>query len=278
MVPRFLSPFPQDLPAWQCLKVLHDSTNAIIFLAQNKAGLSVAIKRFKFSVAKLSKADVERLLLGIKALALVNTHGLVQVLEVGVSEQAVYLVMEYVKGHTLKDYLQHKPLPSLNTRLQWFEELTKALQAVHELGLLHLDLKTSNVMIRETDNSVALLDFGLETHLLVDAGFMREDEIYCTPYYVSPERIMGDVPDERADLYALGVILYEMLIGQKPYESRSLEELLKKHAIAPIPQLPAEYAHYQPLLDKLLAKFPESRIQSAAEVVELLHEQRLQPS
>ena len=106
---------------------------------------------------------------------------------------------------------------------------------------------------------------------------MREDEIYCTPYYVSPERIMGDVPDERADLYALGVILYEMLIGQKPYESRSLEELLKKHAIAPIPRLPTQYAHYQPLLDKLLAKFPESRIQSAAEVVELLHEQRLQP-
>ena len=68
-----------------------------------------------------------------------------------------------------------------------------------------------------------------------------------------------------------------MLIGQKPYESRSLEELLKKHAIAPIPRLPAQYAHYQPLLDKLLAKFPESRIQSAAEVVELLHEQRLQP-
>ena len=123
-----------------------------------------------------------------------------------------------------------------------------------------------------SDDSLALLDFGLETRLLVAAGFISEDEIYCTPYYVSPERIIGDPPDERADLYALGVILYELLVGHKPYESTSLEELLKKHALAPIPRLPVALSAYQPLLNGLLAKFPENRLQSTDVVVRLLQE------
>ncbi len=251
--------------------MLHESDNAVIFLAENASALRVAIKRFKFDASKLDKHLVDEFLMEMWALGLLAHRGLVRPIDAGVASGALYMIMEYVPGDTLRRRLAMPPLPTLPQALQWFEEIAQALGIIHGIGLLHQDMKTSNILVRN-DNSLALLDFGLETRLLVETGFMREDEIYCTPYYVSPERIMGDPPDERADLYALGIILYELLVGRKPYESSSLENLLKKHAIAPIPQLPEGLHGYQPLINGLLAKFPENRLQSATQVVRLLQE------
>ncbi|MEB4593300.1 serine/threonine-protein kinase [Candidatus Thiothrix sp. Deng01] len=270
MLQHAVERYPLDLPGYQFLKVLHDSENAIIFLAHNPTGLQVVIKRFKFNAAKLDKKLIDEFLMETWALELLGHRGLVRPLEAGVCSQALYMVMEYVPGNTLRRHLTLTPLPSQEQALRWFEEIALALEAIHSIGLLHQDLKTSNILLR-LDGSLALLDFGLETRLLVATGFMRTDEIYCTPYYVSPERIMGDPPDERSDLYSLGIILYELLVGHKPYESKSLTELLKKHAVAKIPMLPDKLRDYQSLIIGLLAKFPENRIQSASEVVRLLH-------
>jgi serine/threonine-protein kinase/serine/threonine-protein kinase PpkA len=268
---RCLQAFPLDVPGWKMREVLHNSDNAVIFLAENAQGFFAVIKRFKFAVQDVDRARVERFLLGCHALRLLGQQqGLVRLLDAGINHQAIYLVMEYVRGDTLKNHLAASPLPPLSQRLRWFDELVAVLGMVHSAGLLHRDLKTSNILVREA-GSLALLDFGIETALLVEAGFLRVDEIYCTPYYVSPERILGDMADERSDLYALGVILYELLVGHKPYDSVVLSELLKKHMLAPIPRLPPRYSAYQLLVDGLLAKSPEDRLQSTDEVVCLLH-------
>ncbi|SEA80919.1 Serine/threonine protein kinase [Thiothrix caldifontis] len=266
---RGLERYPLALPGYQYLNVLHESENAIILLANSPSGLPVAIKRFKFDATGLAPDLVDEFLMESKALSLLAHRGLVRPLDAGMSSGTLYMVMEYVQGETLRRCLAQMPLPSLQQALFWFEEIAVALGVIHSIGLLHQDLKTSNILVR-ADNSLALLDFGLETRLLVAAGFLREDEIYCTPYYISPERIIGDPPDERTDLYALGVILYELLVGHKPYESGSLAELLKKHALAPIPRLPEALSAYQPLINGLLAKFPENRLESVEAVVRLL--------
>jgi len=268
-----LARYPLALTGYQVLQLLHESENAIIVLANSPSGQAVVIKRFKFDASRLAKYLLDEFLMESWALGLLAHRGLVRPIDAGLSSGALYMIMEYVPGDTLRRYLTLQPLPSLSHALQWFTEITLALGEIHGIGLLHQDLKTSNILVRG-DNSLALLDFGLETRLLVAAGFMREDEIYCTPYYVSPERIIGDPPDERADLYALGVILYELLVGHKPYESTSLAELLKKHAVAPIPLLPPTLHAYQPLITGLLAKFPENRLQSTDAVVRLLQDIR----
>lgn len=270
-----LNAYPLTLPDYRFIAVLHESENAFIFLAEHTDGIKVAIKRFKFDVSQLECALVDEFILEARALGLIAHRGLVRLLDAGVDAGALYLMMEYIPGETLRRLLILTPHIPLSQALHWFEEITLALQQIHSIGLLHQDLKTANILLRP-DKSLALLDFGLETRLLLAAGFIREDEIYCTPYYVSPERILGDLPDERADLYALGVILYELLVGRKPYEANSLAELLKKHSIAPIPLLPSQLQAYQPLLNGLLAKFPENRLQSALEVVRLLHNIQLQ--
>lgn len=268
-VSRYLRHFPLDLPGWRMRDVLHNSENSVIFLAENTAGVLAAIKRFKFSVTRLDKGKVGKVLHQYLELCQPGCTGLVHLLDAGINDQAVYLVMEYVQGYTLKHYLGG--MPSLAQRMHWFGELLAGLGAVHEAGLLHRDLKTSNILIRG-DGRLVLLDFGLETCLLVEAGFLHKDEIYGTPYYLSPERMMGDPATPASDLYSLGVILYELLTGDKPYDATSLEELLKKHALAPIPALPAEVAAFQPLINGLLAKFPEKRLQSVETVVQMLQE------
>ncbi|WML91435.1 serine/threonine-protein kinase [Thiothrix lacustris] len=266
-----LAQYPLVLPDYQLLQVLHESDNAIIVLAQAPDSQQVVIKRFKFNASQLEKHLLDEFLMESWALGLLDHRGLVRPINAGLVAGALYMIMEYVPGKTLRRQLSLMPHPSLKQALQWFTEITLALGEIHSIGLLHQDLKTSNILVRN-DDSLALLDFGLETRLLVATGFMREDEIYCTPYYISPERMMGDPPDERTDLYALGVILYELLVGHKPYESPSLSELLKKHALTPIPKLPTRQYAYQPLINGLLAKFPENRLQSTESVVRLLQE------
>lgn len=268
---RLLAQYPLALPGYQYLSILHESDNAIILLANNPSGSPVVIKRFKFDASHLPQDLIDEFILESKALGLFAHRGLVQPLDAGIASGALYMIMEYVQGVTLRRHLATIGIPPLAQALQWFEEITLALGVIHGIGLLHQDLKTSNIIVRQ-DQSLALLDFGLEIRLLIASGFLREDEIYCTPYYISPERIIGDPPDERTDLYALGVILYELLVGHKPYESNTLSELLKKHAVAPIPRLPDNLSVYQPLIKGLLAKFPENRLQSADLVVRLLQE------
>lgn len=266
---RCLQQYPLVLPGLTFREVLHESDNAVILLAENTAHLPFAVKRFKFDAPLIASAVLDDFLLTSRALGLLQQRGLVRVLDAGMVDGAIYLRMEYIQGDTLRHHLETSPLPPLPQRLQWFEELLAAVGAMHSLCLLHRDLKPANILVRE-DGSLALLDFGIESRLLLEAGFLQADEVYCTPYYISPERIMGEDADERSDLYALGVILYELLTGDKPYDAMTLEELLKKHLLAPIPRLPVALQSFQPLLEGLLAKFLDNRLQSVSDVACLL--------
>lgn len=261
---------PKTLADYRLLRVLHESENAVVFLGENPAGKQAAIKRFKFAASQVTPQLVQDFIQRSRLLGEGRMHHLARPLDAGLADGSLYLVMEYIEGKTLRWILATQAKPHLSQALLWFEEIALALGHIHSKGLVHQDLKTENIIVQQNKHLV-LLDFGLETQLLVTAGFIRADEIYCTPYYVSPERILGDPPDARADLYALGVILYELLVGSKPYEADSLDILLKKHLIAPIPHLPPALNCYQPLLDGLLAKFPEHRLPSASSALQLLH-------
>jgi len=139
---------------------------------------------------------------------------------------------------------------------------------------VHRDLKPGNVMLRD-DGSVALIDFG------ISHGLRREDELAAaadssptsisgTPYYMSPEQARGEQTDERTDLYALGVILYQMLTGEKLYVGDTTQAILDQHSHAPLPRLAPHLSANQPLLDRLLAKDVSSRLANARELIEAI--------
>jgi serine/threonine protein kinase len=175
--------------------------------------------------------------------------------------------MEYLDGGDLKQRIKEGIMAPVEAK--YLRQIASALATVHGVGILHRDLKPGNIMLRR-DNSVALIDFGLARRLRLDMEITDHGEIFGTPYYMSPEQGHGDDVDERSDIYSLGVIFFEMLTGDKPYHSDTAMGIIYKHAQAPVPLLPARLADYQSLINMMLAKEPENRIQTAAEVEEWL--------
>jgi serine/threonine protein kinase len=140
---------------------------------------------------------------------------------------------------------------------------------LHNLGILHRDLKPGNIMVRD-DGSLALIDFGLAKRMRLEQEITGNGEIFGTPYYMSPEQGHAEEVDERSDVYSLGIIFYEMLTGKKPFVGADAMSIILKHTKAPVPVLPPHLAKHQALINMLLAKKPADRIQTAAEVAEWL--------
>ncbi len=263
--------YPLSLPGWHLYEVMHNSDHAVIFLARNPQHESAVIKRFKFDLAAVPAEGVQRFMADAAILMRQTADsGLVRLLDAGIQDDALYLVMEQVVGVTLARILEEQAALDVSEGLAWFLGITRSLANIHQLGLLHRDLKTSNIIMR-ADGSLVLLDFGVESQLLLDCGFLQHNEIYATPLYISPERIIGEAATVQSDLYALGIIFYELLVGEKPFSGSHLAEVLQHHVFSPVPTLPDKLSVYQPLLSKMLAKSPEGRIQSADAVLNWLY-------
>ena len=124
-------------------------------------------------------------------------------------------------------------------------------------------------MLRK-DGSIALIDFGLAKKAKLESAITDKGEIFGTPYYMSPEQGHGNGVDARSDVYSLGIIFFEMLTGQKPFTADTAMGIIYKHAQAPVPLLPPRFSQYQALMNMMLAKEPDNRLQGADEVAEWL--------
>ena len=154
-------------------------------------------------------------------------------------------------------------------------QLCEALSYIHAHGLVHRDLKPSNVMV-DQDRQVRLMDFGLAKFLADDAAVTADGRLVGTFRYMAPEQILGEPLDPRADLYSLGVILYELLCGRPPYDARTPYELWQKVLETEAPQLTVVNSRADAQLarvaHRLIRKEPDDRYQTAEEVYEALNE------
>jgi serine/threonine protein kinase len=150
--------------------------------------------------------------------------------------------------------------------LGFLRQIASALEAIHSVGVLHRDLKPANVMLR-VDDTVSLIDFGLAKANDDDVSLTGTREIFGTPYYMSPEQGHAEIIDARSDLYSLGVVFYEMLTGRKPYNGATAMEVIYKHKRAELPEIAPQFASYEGVLRRLLAKSPGDRYQSAGDLL-----------
>lgn len=183
---------------------------------------------------------------------------------------APFLVMEYVDGQSLRQYLaEHAPLP-LDEALDLGRQLADALEACHKQGIVHRDLKPENVLIT-ADRQLKLLDFGIA--LLQGARrltWSRLSNSVGTPDYMAPEQVRGERGDARTDIYALGTMVFEMLAGKVPYEGDNAMAIMNQHVNQEAPPLRTARRDVPPEIETIVAKAirrePAQRYQTMADL------------
>jgi serine/threonine protein kinase/CheY-like chemotaxis protein len=240
-----------------------------LFLAESAELGDVVVLKVTPAIRKDSGIDqsMERFLQEFEILRGVHHPNIVRIYDLGVTDDHLYLAMEYFARGDLRKRMSE----GLTARqsLTYARDLAYALEAIHEVGIFHRDLKPGNVMLRD-DGSIALIDFGLAKHVALKMEVTDKGLIFGTPHYMSPEQGHGKPIDGRSDIYALGVMLYEMLTGKKPFDAENHMAILVHHAKAPIPKLPERLGVLQPVIDLLMAKDPDDRPANAADAARLV--------
>ncbi len=197
---------------------------------------------------KLLKGDIEvdervtaRFMREAKAAAKLEHPNAVTIYDYGVQEgNFAYIVMEFIRGQSLRQWLNLHGSCDLKRTLDWIGQACEAVAAAHALNIIHRDLKPENFMLKEAPDAkpiVKIVDFGLAKIIDSDAhNLTKTNEVMGTPYYMAPEFYDGDSVDHRVDIYALGVICYEMLTGEPPYTG-SLESIIAGHLFKPVPSV-----------------------------------------
>jgi tRNA A-37 threonylcarbamoyl transferase component Bud32 len=253
----------------RCIRQVGSGGMCTIYLAESeRAGTLVVLKVFN-QVPDISERIVsfDRFLQEYEIVAGLNHKNIVRIYDLGVADDHAYIAMEHFPAGDLRQRMKAPLLPA--TALKFLEQIASALDAIHSVGVLHRDLKPANVMLR-SDGSVCLIDFGLAKANEMDVSLTGTREIFGTPYYMSPEQGHAEEIDGRSDLYSLGVMFYEMLTGRKPYTGATAMEVIYKHKRADLPEIAPQFADYEGLLRRLLAKAPADRYQSARELLEAI--------
>ena len=220
----------------------------------------------------------DRFLREARIAAKLHHRHVVAIHDVGRSGDYHYIAMEYLGGEPVLPMDGTPRVPTFALRVM--REIATALHYAHSKGFVHRDVKPDNILLRE-DGSSALTDFGIARASDSSTHVTRTGAVIGTPHYMSPEQARGRTLDGRADLYSLGIVLYELLVGRVPFHAEDSLAVGIMHITQPIPMLPEHLGALQPLLSRMLAKQPEDRFQNGqilADAIEQLEFQIAQGS
>lgn len=249
------------IPGYKIKGVLGRGGMAVVYLAEQESiGREVALK-----VLAPDHNDAtfsERFLIEARIISQLSHPNIVTVFDAGVHQGNHYMAMEYVRGKTLSDARDDL---SLAQRIDVIKQMADALAYAGSKGYVHRDIKPENIM-RYEDGRAILMDFGIARGLDTTKGLTVTGKAIGTPYYMSPEQTKGLKVDPRADIYSLGVVLFQMLAGRVPYDGPSFVAVGIKHISEPIPVLPPGLEVFQQIINNSMSKEPGHRYQTAQEL------------
>jgi serine/threonine-protein kinase PpkA len=243
-----------------------------VYLAVREAdGLPVVLKVLDASGKAVSE-HLSRFIQEYTLLSLIDHPHVIRIYDQGFTDDHAYIAMEYFQLGDLRAEIAPAGMAQARV-LAIARQVAQALEAIHSRGIIHRDLKPENIM-RRPDGSVAVADFGIAKSMLAaqNMGMTQtlHGDVVGTPYYLSPEQAAGKTITPQSDFYSLGVMMFEMLAGHRPFRAESLDVLLARHLSAPTPALPDAHAALQPVIERLMAKQPQDRYPSAQALLEAL--------
>lgn len=250
---------------YRCTDTIDDREVAIKILKDEYLNNEEFIRRFKNES---------------KAIAMLSHPNIVKVYDVSFGDRIQYIVMEYIDGITLKEYIDRQGIIEWKDALHLITQVLKALQHAHECGIVHRDIKPQNIMLLQ-DGTIKVTDFGIARFSDKNTRTMTEQAIGSV-HYIAPEQARGDVTDGKTDIYSVGVMLYEMTTGKLPFDGDSAVTVALKQ-LQSTPKRPREINPGIPIgleqiTMKAMEKMPADRYTSAAEMLSDIERLRLNPS
>lgn len=253
---------PRVDPRYQLLEQVGEGSIATVWKAiDHQTGDPAAIKLMR--TVHMVPETVQRLAQEVEILRRLQHPNIVRVLGAGTSQDdgAPYVVLEWLDNVSLRHYLNKRKQPQASVVLNVVTSVAGAMDAAHALGIVHRDLKPENVLLCGPNrDTVKVVDFGMAK---LPMGLARlvtlRSTLFGTPQYMAPERAKGQPVSPSTDVYALGVMTYEMLAGRRPFEADEAPSLLRKHVYDPVPPLPGVPPAVEAVVLEALAKAPSQR-------------------
>jgi len=257
-----------EIPGYTIIRELGRGGMAVVYLArQDRLGREVALKVMQ-PQALASDDFTARFIKEGRIVARLQHPQIVTIYDLDILGGLHYFSMEYLPEGTLAERIERGLTPP--EAIEITKRVAQALAFAHDQRVIHRDVKPQNILFR-TDGTPVLTDFGIARAAGAEATHLTNiGMVVGSPRYMSPEQSMSEPIDARSDLYSLGVVLYEMLTGEPPYKANDVISLAMAHRTAPVPTLAPGLADYQPILERLLAKNPDDRFDSARELIAAL--------
>jgi serine/threonine-protein kinase PpkA len=262
-----------EIPGYKIEREIGKGGMATVYLAiQESLERSVVLKILDKALNVTSNEMTQRFVDEGRIVASLHHPNIVTIFDIGLSDEDLYISMEYVQGGDLKKRMESHVSPKL--ALEIVAKIGSALSSAHTHKVIHRDVKPANILFRE-DGTPLLTDFGIAKQTDFDNDLTSTGIFLGSPNYVSPEQADGKGVDGRSDIYSLGCIFYEMLTGYKPYHSDSVIDIVIQHKTSPVPTLPEKFLIYQSLLDRMMAKNIDERFASAEEMLKSVEKLQL---
>lgn len=215
-----------------------------------------------------------------KAIAVLSHPNIVKIYDVGFTEKIQFIVMEYIDGITLKEFMEQQGVLKWKDAIHFIIQVLRALQHAHDRGIVHRDIKPQNIMLFP-DGTIKVMDFGI-ARFAREEGKTLSDKAIGSVHYISPEQARGDITDEKSDIYSVGIMLYEMLTGQKPFDADNPVSVALMHMQTKAKN-PREINETIPegledIVVRAMYKEASKRYQSASEMIKDIEEFKRNPS
>lgn len=254
-----------QIPGYTCISEIRKGQSTTLLAERLEDKQRVVLKVLTIEEAKSSAVLLKRFAQELNILAELDHPNLIKVLDHGVTPNYAWYATEFMaRGDLAKRIAQEKLNPQQIKN--YILLIASGLLALHRKGIVHRDIKPSNILFTD-DDTLVIADLGIAKDLSCDDAFTIQGDVLGTPYYMSLEQINGSPVDKRSDIYSLGVVLYELLTGDRPFTGESIMEVIYKHTSHSLAPLPDTVESWQPVIDKMLARNPADRYQDLEQFI-----------